>query len=47
MLKRYGKKQQSKEKAATAHPEKGKPSKGASKGGLSIRVPKKVLPEIR
>jgi hypothetical protein len=36
MLERYDKKQRSKDKAATARPEKGKPSKGASKGGLSF-----------
>jgi hypothetical protein len=42
MLERYGEKQQSKGKAATARPEKGKPNKGASKGGSSIRVPKKA-----
>jgi hypothetical protein len=38
MLERYGKKQQSKDKAATACPEKEKPNKGMSKWGLSIRV---------
>jgi hypothetical protein len=42
MLERYGEKQQSKDKAATARPEKGKPSKGVPKGGSSIRVPKKA-----
>jgi hypothetical protein len=42
MLERYGEKQRSKDKAATARPEKGKPNKGASKGGSSIRVPKKA-----
>ena len=36
VLESYGKKQWSKDKAATARPEKGKPSKGASKGGLSF-----------
>jgi hypothetical protein len=39
------KKQRSKDQAATARPEKGKPSKGASKGGSSIRVPKKAKVE--
>jgi hypothetical protein len=32
MLERYGEKQRSKDKAATARPEKGKPKKGASEG---------------
>ena len=45
MLERYGKKQRSKDKAATARPEKGKPNKGASKAGSSIRVPRKAKVE--
>ena len=45
MLERYGKKQRSKDKAATTRPEKGKPNKGASTGGSSIRVPKKAKVE--
>ena len=36
MLERHGKKQRSKDKTGTAHPEKGKPNKGVSKGGSSI-----------
>jgi hypothetical protein len=42
MLERYGEKQRSKDKAATARPEKGKPNKGASKRGSSIQIPKKA-----
>ena len=38
MLERYGEKQRSKDKAATARPEKGKPNKGASTGVLSVFV---------
>ncbi len=45
MLERYSKKQRSKVKAATARPEKGKPNKGLSKGGSSIRVTKKAKVE--
>ena len=45
MLEHYGEKQRSKDKAATARPEKGKPNKGTSKGGSSIRVPKKARVE--
>jgi hypothetical protein len=45
MLERYGEKQRSKDKAATARLEKGKPTKGASEGGSSIRVPKKAKVE--
>ncbi len=40
MLERYGKKQRSKDKAATARPEKGKPTKGASKAGSSFESQK-------
>jgi hypothetical protein len=42
MLERYSKKQRSKDKAVAARLEKGKPKKGASKGGSSDRVPKKA-----
>ena len=45
MLERYGEKQRSKDKAATARSEKGKPNKGASKAGSSIRVPRKARVE--
>jgi hypothetical protein len=45
MLERYGEKQWSKDKAATARPEKGKPKKGASVESSSIRVPKKAKVE--
>ncbi len=36
MLERYSEKQRLKDKAGTAHSEKGKPSKGASKEGSSL-----------
>jgi hypothetical protein len=45
MLERYDEKHWSKDKAATACPEKGKPKKGASVEGLSIRVLKKAKVE--
>jgi hypothetical protein len=45
MLERYGEKQRSKDKVTTARPEKGKPKRGASAEGLTIRVPKKARTE--
>jgi len=45
MLERYGEKQRSKDKATTARPEKGKPKRGASAEGSTIRVPKKARTE--
>ena len=45
MLERYGEKQRSKDKVTTARPEKGKPKRGASAEGLTIRVPKKERTE--
>jgi hypothetical protein len=45
MIERYREKQRSKDKATTARPEKGKPKRGASAEGSTIRVPKKARTE--
>jgi hypothetical protein len=44
MMEHESERQRSKEKAVVAAPGKGKPKRGSSGGGLSIRVPRRGAP---